>query len=86
MPCVYRNLYIDNTVVVDCSPKSRRGGILKIVSRKVGTIVAGEIGCVDACFVPYRGLINIMCRLNGYLGFLQVFIMMAHDIKFMIKK
>lgn len=53
---------------------------------KVITIVSGMIGCAVACFVPYKGLINILYGINGYLGFLLVFIMIAHDIKFMIKK
>lgn len=48
---------------------------------KITTIVLGLIGCVVACFVPYRGLINILYGLNGYLGFILIFIMILHDTK-----
>lgn len=52
---------------------------------KVITIVAGMIGCAVACFVPYKGLINILYGLNGYLGFILIFVMMAYDFKTKMK-
>lgn len=52
---------------------------------KVITIVAGMIGCAVACFVPYKGLINILYGLNGYLGFVLIFVMMAYDFKTKMK-
>lgn len=45
------------------------------------TIIGGILGCVIACFVPYKGLINILYGLNGYLGFILVFFMIIYDIK-----
>ena len=48
---------------------------------KVVTIVGGILGCIIACFVPYKGLINVLYGLNGYLGFILVFFMIVYDIK-----
>ena len=45
------------------------------------TAVLGILGCLIACLVPYKGLINILYGLNGYLGFLLVFLMLIHDLK-----
>lgn len=45
------------------------------------TLVLGILGCLIACLVPYKGLINILYGLNGYLGFLLVFLMLVHDLK-----
>ncbi len=45
------------------------------------TVVLGILGCLIACLVPYKGLINILYGLNGYLGFLLVFLMLIHDLK-----
>lgn len=45
------------------------------------TISLGCLGCIIACYVPYQGLINILYGLNGYLGFILMFIMFAYDIK-----
>lgn len=53
---------------------------------KVVTIVAGAIGCAVACFVPYKGLINILYGINGYLGFVLIFVMMAYDFKTKMSK
>lgn len=50
-------------------------------SYKLVTIIAGIIGCVTACFIPYKGLINILYGLNGYLGFILVFLMVVYDVK-----
>ena len=51
------------------------------VKYKVVTIIGGIIGCVVACFVPYKGLINILYGLNGYLGFILMFFMIIYDLK-----
>lgn len=48
---------------------------------KVVTIVAGTLGCVVACFVPYKGLINLLYGLNGYIGFALVVFMIIYDIR-----
>lgn len=48
---------------------------------KIVTIVGGLLGCIIACFVPYKGLINVLYGLNGYLGFILVFFMIIYDIK-----
>lgn len=45
------------------------------------TVVGGLIGCVVACFLPYKGLVNILYGLNGYLGFLLVAFMIVHDVR-----
>lgn len=44
------------------------------------TAILGILGCLIACLVPYKGLINILYGLNGYLGFLLVFLMIVHDL------
>lgn len=48
---------------------------------KIWTIVAGLVGCVIACFVPYRPLLNVIYGLNGYLGFILVAFMIVNDIR-----
>lgn len=48
---------------------------------KIVTIVGGVFGCVIACFVPYKGLINVLYGINGYLGFIVVFFMIIYDLK-----
>jgi len=48
---------------------------------KIITIVCGVAGCIIACFVPYKGLINILYGINGYLGFILIFFMIVYDIK-----
>lgn len=48
---------------------------------KAITILLGLIGCGIACFVPYKGLINVLYGLNGYLGFVLIFFMIVYDIK-----
>ena len=47
----------------------------------VTTIIAGIIGCLIACFVPYKGLINILYGINGYLGFILIIAMVVYDLK-----
>lgn len=51
------------------------------VKYKVITVLAGAVGCGIACFVPYKELINVLYGLNGYLGFVLVFAMVAYDLK-----
>ena len=41
----------------------------------------GILGCVIACFVPYRPLLNVIYGLNGYLGFILVAFMIWNDVK-----
>lgn len=53
---------------------------------KIITIVGGVLGCVIALFVPYKGLINILYGLNGYLGFILVFFMIIYDVKTRMSK
>lgn len=48
---------------------------------KTITVVAGIGGCIIACFVPYKGLINILYGINGYLGFILMFFMIIYDVK-----
>lgn len=50
------------------------------------TIVGGILGCIVACYVPYKGLINILYGLNGYLGFILMFFMIIYDIKTKMSK
>ncbi len=52
---------------------------------KILTIVGGVIGCLIACFVPYKGLVNILYGLNGYLGFILIIFMIVNDIRIKIK-
>lgn len=51
------------------------------VKYKAITVLAGALGCGIACFVPYKELINVLYGLNGYLGFVLVFAMVAYDLK-----
>lgn len=53
---------------------------------KLVTLIAGIIGCVIACFVPYKGLLNVLYGLNGYLGFILVFFMVIYDVKTRMSK
>ena len=48
---------------------------------KTLTVVGGSIGCVVACFLPYKGLVNILYGMNGYLGFLLVAFMIVYDFR-----
>ena len=52
---------------------------------KILVIIGGIVGCVVACFVPYKGLLNVLYGLNGYLGFILMAFMIVNDIKLMIK-
>jgi len=53
---------------------------------KILTIVAGIVGCIIAFAVPYRGLLNVLYGLNGYLGFILIAFMLVNDIKILLKK
>ena len=53
---------------------------------KLFTVIGGVIGCAIACFVPYKGLVNILYGLNGYLGFILVAFMLVYDIRRRIKR
>lgn len=53
---------------------------------KIVTIVGGILGCIIACFIPYKGLINVLYGLNGYLGFILVFFMIVYDVKTKMSK
>lgn len=48
---------------------------------KVVTIIGGIMGCIITCFIPYKGLINLLYGLNGYLGFILVFFMIIYDLR-----
>jgi len=48
---------------------------------KFYTVIGGVIGCVVACFVSYKGLVNVLYGLTGYLGFVFVAFMVIYDIK-----
>ena len=48
---------------------------------KLITVVGGILGCLIAMLVPYKGLINILYGVNGYLGFILIFFMIIYDIK-----
>lgn len=45
------------------------------------TVLAGVLGCIVACFLPYKGLVNVLYGMNGYLGFLLIAFMLVKDIK-----
>lgn len=48
---------------------------------RIVTIVGGVLGCAIAIFIPYKGLINILYGINGYLGFVLIFFMIIYDVK-----
>lgn len=56
------------------------------IKYKFLTILFGIVGCAIACFVPYKGLINILYGINGYLGFTLIIFMIAYDIKTIVSK
>lgn len=45
------------------------------------TVIGGILGCLIACFVPYRPLLNVIYGLNGYLGFILIAFMIINDIR-----
>lgn len=56
------------------------------IKYKLTTVIAGILGCIIACFIPYKGLINILYGLNGYLGFILIFFMVVYDVKSKMSK
>lgn len=48
---------------------------------KILVSIAGIVGCMIACFVPYKGLINVLYGINGYLGAILVLFMLVYDIR-----
>ena len=53
---------------------------------KIYTVVLGIIGCVIACFLPYKDLVNVLYGLNGYLGFALVAFMLFYDVRTKMSK
>lgn len=51
------------------------------IKYKLLTIIGGIVGCIIACYIPYKGLINFVYGINGYLGFILIFFMIIYDIK-----
>lgn len=51
------------------------------IKYKVWAVCLGVLGCIIACYVPYRPLLNIIYGLNGYLGFILIVFMIWNDIK-----
>lgn len=49
-------------------------------------IVGGILGCLIACCVPYRPLLNVIYGLNGYLGFILVAFMVVNDLRLFFNK
>lgn len=48
---------------------------------KAITIIGGLLGLTVSCLVPYKGVLNIIYGLNGYLGFILVAFMIVKDIR-----
>lgn len=48
---------------------------------RILAMVAGTAACIISCIVPYKGLINIIYGINGYLGFALVAVMIIYDCK-----
>lgn len=53
---------------------------------KILIIVGGIVGCLIACFVPYRPLLNVIYGLNGYLGFILVAFMIVNDVRLWLNR
>lgn len=49
-------------------------------------LLGGILGCLVACCVPYRPLLNVLYGLNGYLGFILVGFMIVNDINVLKNK
>lgn len=58
----------------------------KTVKYKALTIVFAIAGCLIACFIPYKGLINIFYGINGYIAFPFVIVMIIYDIRTKMSK
>lgn len=48
---------------------------------KVITVVGGVVGLIIACLVSYKGVLNVIYGLNGYLGFILVAFMIVKDFR-----
>lgn len=54
---------------------------------KILCVAGGAIGLITACLVPYKGVLNAIYGINGYLGFALVVFMIAKDLKtFLLKR
>lgn len=51
------------------------------IKYKLLVAIAGCVGCLIACCIPYKGLINILYGMNGYLGFILIFFMIVYDVR-----
>lgn len=48
---------------------------------RILTVAGGAVGCIAACFLPYKRLVNILYGVNGYLGFILVAFMLVYDVR-----
>ena len=48
---------------------------------KIMVVIGAVVGCLIACFVPYKGLVNFIYGTLGYVGFILVFFMIVYDIR-----
>lgn len=48
---------------------------------KIMVVIGAVVGCLIACFVPYKGLVNFIYGTLGYVGFILVFFMVIYDIR-----
>lgn len=53
---------------------------------KLFILVGGVLGCIIACFVPYKELLNVLYGVNGYLGFLLIAFMIINDLRTIFNK
>lgn len=53
---------------------------------KLVTVCGGVMGLIIACIVPYKGVLNVIYGINGYLGFILVAFMIVKDVKTFIIK
>ena len=53
---------------------------------KVITVIGGLLGLIVSCVVPYKGILNIIYGLNGYLGFILIAFMIVKDARSLILK
>lgn len=53
---------------------------------KLFTVIGGISGCLIACLFPYKGLLNILYGINGYLGFILIAFMIVNDIRVFLLK
>lgn len=48
---------------------------------KITVVIGAIVGCLIACFVPYKGLVNFIYGTLGYVGFVLVVFMIIYDIR-----